>query len=241
MRLRLRRRRTGASSGGVRPDRERPPRRAAPAAFTASVSPITTAIRRRIASSYREGCPVPLGDLRYLRLSHWDFAGRVRQGELVVHAKHAEALVRVFRKLYAEKFPIQRMRLVSDYDGDDERSMAANNTSAFNCRTVAGTDRWSQHSFGAAIDLNPVQNPYVTEAGISPAAGKAYARSGDRRPRSRASSPLTRSSCGLPDAGWEWGGDWSEPEGLPALLRGRVLSDSARPQFAARATCATRV
>ena len=115
-----------------------------------------------MASTYRAGCPVPVSDLRYLRLSHWDFAGRVRQGELVIAAKHADEVVTVFRRLYEARFPLQRMELVSEYGGDDEKSMAANNTSGFNCRTVAGTTRWSQHSFGAAIDLNPVQNPYVT-------------------------------------------------------------------------------
>ena len=86
---------------------------------------------------------MPLEDLRYLRLSHWDFGGRVRQGELVIAAKHADDLVAVFRKLYAARFPIQRMVLVDEYGGDDEKSMAANNSSAYNCRTVAGTDRWS--------------------------------------------------------------------------------------------------
>ena len=92
-------------------------------------------------------------------------------------------MVTVFRTLYEARFPLQRMKLVSEYGGDDEKSMAANNTSGFNCRTVAGTTRWSQHSFGAAIDLNPVQNPYVTAAGVSPTAGEKYARSG--RPSSR--------------------------------------------------------
>jgi len=91
--------------------------------------------------------------------------------------------------------------------------MAANNTSAFNCRTVAGTDRWSQHSFGAAIDLNPIQNPYVTEAGISPSAGKAYARSSARRPTVKglitSDSAVTRA---FRAAGWEWGGDWTSPK-----------------------------
>ena len=80
-------------------------------------------------------------------------------------------MVTVFRKLYAAKFPLQRMELVSNYGGDDDKSMAANNSSGFNCRTVAGTDRWSQHSFGAALDLNPIQNPYVTDSGVLPTAG----------------------------------------------------------------------
>jgi hypothetical protein len=183
---------------------------AAPTTFTASVSPITPAIRRRMESSYREGCPVPIGELRYVRLSYWDFSGRVREGELVIAAKHAQALVGVFRKLHAAKFPLERMRLVSDYGGDDERSMAANNTSAFNCRTVAGTDRWSQHSFGAAIDLNPVQNPYVTASGVSPSAGRAYADPSARRAAVKglitADSVVVRA---FREAGWEWGGAWT--------------------------------
>jgi len=191
-----------------------PPQEAgSPPVFSASAGRITANIRRRMASSYANGCPVPLDDLRYLRVSHWDFNGRVQQGELVVAAKHADALVVVFRKLYAAKFPIQRMRLVSDYGGDDERSMAANNTSAFNCRTVAGTSRWSQHSFGAAVDLNPIQNPYVTRVGVSPTAGKPYAGSGDRRATVQglitADSAVVRA---FREGGWEWGGDWSSPK-----------------------------
>jgi poly-gamma-glutamate synthesis protein (capsule biosynthesis protein) len=185
----------------------------APTRYTASVGPITAAVRRRMASSYREGCPVPIGELRYVRLSYWDFTGRVREGELVVAAKHAPALVGVFRKLYAAKFPIERMQLVSDYGGDDERSMAANNTSAFNCRTVAGTDRWSQHSFGAAIDLNPIQNPYVTGSGVSPKAGEAYADSDARR--TAVKGLITADSVAVRafrEAGWEWGGAWTTPK-----------------------------
>lgn len=166
-----------------------------------------------MASSHRPGCPVPLADLRYLRLSHWDFNGRVRSGELVIAAEHAGDVVAVFRKLYAARFPIQRMVLVSEYGGDDEKSMAANNSSGFNCRTVAGTDRWSQHSFGTAIDLNPVQNPHVTQAGVSPKAGQPYARTGARR--AAVKGLITADSVvvqAFHDAGWEWGGDWTTPK-----------------------------
>jgi len=177
--------------------------------FVSSVSRLTPAIGKRMASSYRSGCPVPLKDLRYLRLSYWDFTGRARQGELVIAAEHTDAIIAVFGKLYAAKFPIQRMELVSNFGGDDERSMAANNTSAFNCRTVAGTDRWSQHSFGTAIDINPVQNPYVTDAGASPAAGKAFAEQAARR--ATVQGLITADSVVLRvfrEASWEWGGDW---------------------------------
>ena len=186
-------------------------RPSAPPTFT--VDAITPALQQRMASTYRAGCPVPVSDLRHLRLSHWDFNGRVRQGELVIAAKHADEVVTIFRTLYEARFPLQRMKLVSEYGGDDEKSMAANNTSGFNCRTVAGTTRWSQHSFGAAIDLNPVQNPYVTGTGVSPTAGEKYARSGDRRAAVKglivADSVVVEA---FRDAGWEWGGDWSSPK-----------------------------
>ena len=100
-----------------------------------------------MANTYRAGCPVPVSDLHYLRLSHWDFAGRVRR-RAVIAAKHADEVVTVFRRLYQARFPLQRMKLASEYGGDDEKSTAANNTSGFNCRTVAGTTR-GQH-FSAA-------------------------------------------------------------------------------------------
>ena len=95
---------------------------------------------------------MPVSDRRYLRLSHWDFPGLVRQGELVIAAKHADEVVTVFRRLYQARFPLQRMELVSEYGGDDEKSLAANNTSGFNCRTVAGTTRWSSTSPRPAPD-----------------------------------------------------------------------------------------
>ncbi len=182
----------------------------APPPYASSVQPITPALRNRMAGTYRSDCPVPLRDLAHLRVSHWDFQGRVRQGELIVAAKHADDVVAVFERLFEARFPLQRMALVSSYGGDDEKSMAANNTSAFNCRTVAGTDRWSQHSFGAAIDLNPVQNPYVTAAGVSPRAGRAYAARSDRRASTK--GLITDDSVvvdAFADIGWEWGGDWA--------------------------------
>jgi poly-gamma-glutamate synthesis protein (capsule biosynthesis protein) len=132
----------------------------------------------------------------------------------VIAAQHADEVVTVLRELYDARFPLQRMKLVSEYDGDDETAMAANNMSGFNCRTVAGTTRWSQHSFGAAIDLNPVQNPHVTEAGVSQTAGEQCSRSGDRRAAVKASSPAGDSVVvkAFRDVGWEWGGDWSSPK-----------------------------
>ena len=128
----------------------------------------------------------------------------------MIAAAQADAVVTVFRKLYAAKFPIERMELVSEYGGDDDKSMAANNSSGFNCRTVAGTTRWSQHSFGAALDLNPVQNPYVVGAEVMPPAGQKYADPAARRAAVKGLiTPDSATVRAFRAAGWDWGGDWT--------------------------------
>jgi hypothetical protein len=171
---------------------------------------IDSATRERmVGSSWRSGCPVRLRDLRYLRLNHRDFDGRVRRGELVVHENHAGRVLRAMERLWRGRFPIARMRLVDDYGADDRRSMAANNTSAFNCRSVVGRPGvWSQHSYGWAIDINPVQNPFVMSDGtVLPPAGSAYV---DRSRRAR--GMIHRGDLvyrAFASIGWEWGGEWS--------------------------------
>ena len=115
--------------------------------------------------------------------SGWTTAGldgRVHRGELIVHRDHARRILVVLEKLFKARYPIQRLRLVDAYRADDDRSMAANNTSGFNCRRVSGSSRWSD-AFGRAIDLNPLRNPYVTRGGrVSPPAGRPYADRGRR-------------------------------------------------------------
>lgn len=157
--------------------------------------------------SWRPGCPVGLSGLRLVTLSHWNFAGAVRQGELVVHRAHAQRIVIVFRTLFERRFPIARMRLVDAYRADDDRSMAANNTSAFNCRFVSGTRRWSEHAYGRAIDVNPIQNPYVASSGrVSPPAGARYAdRSRGAPGMIHAGDRTVRAFAAI---GWHWGGSW---------------------------------
>ena len=156
-------------------------------------------------TSWRPGCPVPLRDLRYLRVSFVRFDGTAGYGRLVVHEDEASAVVEVFRSLYAQRFPIRRMRLVDAYDGSDARSMAANNTSAFNCRKVAGGTTWSEHSYGRAVDVNPVQNPYVAGSTVAPPAGASYV---DRSPlRKGMVTPGVRSA--FASIGWAWGGSWT--------------------------------
>lgn len=125
--------------------------------------PTAVSSSMQLKNSWREGCPVPISDLNYLKLSYWGFDGQPRVGELVVHKKLALPVVKAFADLFAARFPIERMELIDRYDGSDDRSMEANNTSAFNCRNVTGKPgQYSRHSYGGAIDINPLQNPYIS-------------------------------------------------------------------------------
>ncbi|QJW35051.1 M15 family metallopeptidase [Cellulosimicrobium protaetiae] len=177
--------------------------------FESTVSEIDAGLAARMTpSSWREGCPVPLSDLRYLTLSHRTFEGGVATGELVVHADVADGVVTVFRTLFDAGYPIRSMRLVDDFGGDDDASMAADNTSAFNCRPVAGTDRWSEHSFGRAIDVNPVENPWVRGTAVAPPAGAAFVA---REPAPGVVLPDDVVVRAFAAAGWSWGGAWESP------------------------------
>jgi hypothetical protein len=176
--------------------------------FVFEARPVDAALAARMTpSSWRPGCPVGLGALRYLRISHMGMDGTERLGEMVVHRDTVPALAGVFRHVWDEGFPIERMRLVDDYGGSDDASMAANNTSAFNCRSVAGTTRWSEHAFGRAIDINPVQNPYVRGGRVDPPAGGSYLDRRAVRPGMLvAGGPVVGA---FRFVGWGWGGDWS--------------------------------
>ena len=184
----------------------------APAAvegFTFEVHPIGPAVRERMVGvSWRRGCPVPLRRLRHLRIAHHDFGGERRVGELVVHRAAVGAMRTVFRRLYRAEFPIRRMRLVDDYGADDHASIEADNTSAFNCRPVTGGRRWSEHAYGRAIDVNPIENPYVFPNGTtSHRRSRPYLDRSRRRPgMAYAGGPLVRA---FRKAGWKWGGRWS--------------------------------
>ena len=172
--------------------------------FQSSVQRIDAGLRERMVHSWRPGCPVPRRDLRYVTVSFVGFGGNPRVGELVVHKAQAAKVVSIFERLYELRFPIRRMRLVDDYRADDDASMAADNTSAFNCRYKSRTTTWSEHAYGRAIDLNPVQNPYVYRGIADPRAGQSYV---DRSPLRRGMvTPGVRRA--FASAGWEWGGSW---------------------------------
>jgi hypothetical protein len=176
--------------------------------FAASIERLDAATRAEMTGvSWHRGCPVPLRELRVIHMTFWGFDREAHSGELVVHRRWADDLVHVFRRIYRARFPIRRMRAIERYDGNDHRSMKADNTSAFNCRYVAGTTRWSQHAYGRAIDLNPVENPYVSGRHVSPRAGRRFAdRSLQRRGMVHRGDVVWRAFHRL---GWGWGGSWS--------------------------------
>ncbi len=123
---------------------------------------ITEDIFARISGlSYKKNCTVPREELRYIKVLHYDFNGEIQEGELIVNAGIADDAANVFRELYESCYPIEKIRLVDEYGADDNRSMADNNTSAFNFRTIDGSRKLSNHAQGFAIDINPLYNPYV--------------------------------------------------------------------------------
>jgi D-alanyl-D-alanine carboxypeptidase-like protein len=184
-----------------------------PVAFEGRATRIDAQTRQRMTGvSWRQGCPVGFADLRLLRVSHWGFDGSVHRGRLVVHRDEAQRMLLAMRSLFRQHFPIRQMRLVDAYGADDRRSMAADNTSAFNCRFVAGRPGvWSEHAYGRAIDLNPIENPYVTASGyVSPPAGAPFAnRAKHRQGMAHRDGPAVRAFAA---AGWEWGGNWPWPK-----------------------------
>lgn len=176
--------------------------------FTAKVSgPLT---RREVRFSWHSGCPVPPRRLREIRMTYVGFDRREHTGKLIVNASVVRPVLKVFRKLYRAKFPIKMMKPIDAFHGSDPRSMAADNTSGFNCRKAvsSGPPSWSMHAFGLAIDVNTVQNPYVQPGQpVEPKAGAAYVNRSDiRRGMAYPGGVLVSA---FRSVGWGWGGDWA--------------------------------
>lgn len=160
-----------------------------------------------VGSSWHRGCPVPIRNLRSVLVTYRGFDGQAHRGRLVVHRRWAEEILGVFGRLYRNAFPIRRIRLVDRYGASDRESMRHDNTSAFNCRYVAGTTTWSQHAFGRAVDINPVENPYVDGSYVSPRRGRRYLDRSDVRPGMIVPHDIVRRA--FRHVGWEWGGTWA--------------------------------
>ncbi|HKL80453.1 MAG TPA: M15 family metallopeptidase [Mobilitalea sp.] len=172
---------------------------------------ISEEIKNRInGKSYREECDTPYEELRYLRVLYKGFDGKTYIGELIVNKAITQDIIEIFRELYVIDYPIERIFLVDDFGADDSQSMEANNTSAFNYRLVAGTTRRSKHSYGTAIDINPLYNPYITEhdgnTTVLPENATEYVdRTKDLEYYIRKGDPCYEAFI---KRGFTWGGEW---------------------------------
>jgi hypothetical protein len=160
-----------------------------------------------LSASWRPGCPVPPGELRAVTFPHWRYDGGTARGVLIVHRDAVADVATLVRAAWGTRFPIAQARPVDDFGGDDDASMAADNTSAFNCRRVAGTATWSQHADGRAIDVNPVRNPDVRGGAVDPPAGAAWTDRRDVRPGMLVEGGAVIDA--VDRLGWGWGGRWT--------------------------------
>lgn len=170
-------------------------------------------IKRRIQGrSYKKGAKISLDTLRYLQIRYIDFDGNVQEGEMIVNKKIARRTLKVFYQLYKLRYPIEKMKLVDEYGAEDEASMADNNTSAFNYRKVANSNKLSKHSLGLAIDINPRINPYITSYGIAPANSRAYKVREISKCKGKYKDYMIHRGDKVykifKKYGFSWGGDW---------------------------------
>lgn len=184
------------------------PAASAPEPRPAGVHPVTAT---DLGASWRPGCPVGPADLRRVELDHLGNDGILHRGNLVVHRDVVDDVIAIFADLVRMRYPIERIRTVEHYPGaGDEASMRDNNTSAFNCRGIPGSDSWSLHAYGRAIDVNPKVNPYVPRSGVH-----EPANAGPWVDRSRSEPGMLHDGdaavLAFTDHGWRWGGHWRSP------------------------------
>lgn len=199
---------SAAPPSAAAPPTERPAGQAPAPRPGAVVHRVTTA---ELGETWRPGCPVGAEDLRRVELDYLDPDGQTRRGSLVVHRDYAADVIDIFADLQRLGYPITKMQTVDNYPGaEDELSMRDNNTSAFNCRPLPGSTDWSLHAYGRAIDINPLVNPYIDNAGnLEPeTAGRYLDRALAEPGMLNAGDPAVRV---FTDRGWRWGGAWRNP------------------------------
>ena len=185
------------------------------APFHSSIEPLSQPVRTQLEAGgfWHLGCPVPLSGLRLLTVSHRDFDGRVQAGQLVVNRNAARPLAGVFHQLYRLHFPIRHMRLADMYGRSRDRPRDGDVSGSFECRQAVpspctggrGTGSWSMHAYGLAVDLNPVENPYVGCGQSRDPAARAYRD----RSRHRPGMVTRRVVKAFRSIGWGWGGSWT--------------------------------
>jgi hypothetical protein len=183
--------------------------------FSASIKPLPAPVRAELKAGgfWHQGCPVPLAGLRVLTVTYRGFDGRSHTGQLIVNQSAAAPLARVFERLYALRFPIHHMSIADVYGPVRSRPADGDPSGSFECRQAVpspcsggnGTGSWSMHAYGLAVDLNPVENPYVGCGQSRDPAAQSY------RDRSRHRPGMVTPAVvkAFRSVGWGWGGSWS--------------------------------
>ena len=174
---------------------------------------INDEIFKRIeGKSFSKDCTLSRGDLRYIHVLHIDNTGMTHEGEMICNKYIAETLIKIFKKLYKEKYPIEKMKLIDEYDANDEKSMEDNNSSCFNFRFISHTTRISKHGYALAVDINTLYNPYIKvvdgETIIEPITGKPYVDRSQTFIYKIEKNDLCYQL--FIENGFEWGGDWED-------------------------------
>ena len=169
--------------------------------------PIPETVKARMqGKSMKDNPYIGYDQLRYLTVFHYDYEGHIKKGELVCNKAIAHDLLCIFRALFAKEYPICSIRLVDDFNADDEASMQANNTSCFNYRTIPGTKSLSRHAFGLAIDINPLQNPYIRGSRVYPSTATEYVDRTRDFPHKIDENDYCKKV--FTSFGFTWGGNW---------------------------------
>jgi hypothetical protein len=157
-------------------------------------------------SSWTADCPVTLDELAYVTVSHYGFDGRFHTGELVVNLSVAEGLVEVFRQLHEARFPLEQVRVIRKEEIDAPPTGDWNDTTSFVCRPAVGSQNWSQHAYGLAVDVNPFHNPYLKGDLVLPELASIYTNRDDIRDGMIVPGDVVVSA--FAEMGWPWGGNW---------------------------------
>lgn len=181
--------------------------------FSIEQVPYPLSISMKSKNIWTSECSVPIESLRLLNLTHYDFENKLLSGQMIVHEKVAKNVISIFEELLKIKFPIKKISLIDNYNGDDQLSMSDNNSSCFNYRKIANSKIISMHSYGLAIDINPVQNPYIFDSKVEnmleiwPDEGKLYLNRTNRRAGMVEPIVTLFAYYGFT----VWGGSWNEP------------------------------
>ena len=173
-----------------------------------NVHPLTSQQQSQMQNvCWYPNCPVQLNQLVMVTVPYWGFDNQTHQGIVVVNKKVANQVLDIFQMIYAAHFSIEKIKLIEDYHGNDDLSMADNNSSGFNCRNVANSKHFSLHSYGLAIDINPLMNPYVREQKVLPSVGRKYLNRAENLPGMIKKNDVVY--LAFKKYHWTWGGDWA--------------------------------